>query len=82
MNPAILWPASTPLSGSVVSLSVANPPMSYDSTRGTPTPSAAPQAGQQTIVPPFTNLDALLYEINAAGPIYCWNKNTATWNAI
>ena len=50
----------------------ANPPMSYDSTLGTPT--------AQGIVPPFQNLPASIYDINGTAAIFGWNPKNATWN--
>jgi len=49
----------------------ANPPMSYDSTLGTPT--------AQGIVPPFQNLPAMIYDIHGTGNGYNWNYTTAAW---
>ncbi len=49
-----------------------NPPMTYDSTLGSPS--------AQGIVPPYQNLTAHIDDITGAHGSYTWDFNTGTWN--
>lgn len=50
---------------------VMNPPMTYNATLGTPE--------AQNILPPYTNLPAVIYDLNGVGDSFGWNPSTAQW---
>jgi hypothetical protein len=59
-----------PPSNGVAAFTV-NPIMFYDSTLGTPT--------AQGLSPSYTNLPAMIYEINGIAPAYGWNPILGEW---
>lgn len=88
-NPVVLWPVSTLLNNPVCQNAAlggveaqSNPQMFYNITLGAPTATSPAPNGFQTLIPPFSNLAALAYEVNSVGPLYGWNPGNATWNAI
>jgi len=72
MNAASLSPCTC--GAGLGGITVANPPMNYDVTLGTPT--------AQGITPPFTNLPAHIDEINGAGAVYTWSQVLGAWKQI
>lgn len=72
MSVACLWPIQFSCLGHAQTVS--NPILNYDITLGTPT--------AQGIVPPFTNLTAVITEIEGRAEAYSWDITNGAWVGI